>query len=80
MSTRCQLEFRAGNGRRTVYRHWDGYPSAVVPDLLAFLAWSNRGRDVEYEAANFLFWTKCRGEFALLRNQYIEVAYRILNE
>ncbi len=44
--------------RRTVYRHWDGYPSAVVPDLLAFLAWSTRTGDIEYEAANFLFWSK----------------------
>src|SRR5213079_3186518 len=58
MSTRCQIEFRSGDVRRTVYRHWDGYPSAVIPDLLAFLAWSNRHGDVEYESANFLFWSK----------------------
>ena len=41
-----------------VYRHSDGYPSAVIPDLLAFLAWSTRGGDVEYETANFLYWSK----------------------
>lgn len=58
MSTRCQIEFRSGEQRRTVYRHWDGYPSAVIPDLLAFLAWSNRRGDVEYESANFLYWSK----------------------
>ena len=58
MSTRCQIEFRSGEVRRTVYRHWDGYPSAVIPDLLAFLQWSNRAGDVEYEAANFLYWSK----------------------
>jgi hypothetical protein len=58
MSTRCQIEFRNGPVRRTVYRHSDGYPSAVIEDLLAFLAWSVRGRDVEYEAANFLYWSK----------------------
>lgn len=58
MSTRCQIEFRSGNVRRTVYRHWDGYPSTVIPDLLAFLAWSERRGDVEYEAANFLYWSK----------------------
>jgi hypothetical protein len=57
MSTRCQIEFRSGSVRRTVYRHWDGYPSAVIPDLLAFLAWSRR-RGVEYETANFLYWSK----------------------
>jgi hypothetical protein len=44
--------------RRTVYRHWDGYPSAVIEDLLAFLAWSTRSGDVEYESANFLYWSK----------------------
>ena len=58
MSTRCQIEFKSGGVRRTVYRHSDGYPSAVIPDLLAFLAWSTRGGDVEYEAANFLYWSK----------------------
>jgi hypothetical protein len=58
MSTRCQIEFRSGNIRRTVYRHWDGYPSAVIPDLLDFLAWSTHGGDVEYETANFLYWSK----------------------
>ncbi|MGK2855989.1 MAG: hypothetical protein ACSLFQ_02155, partial [Thermoanaerobaculia bacterium] len=58
MSTRCQIEFRRARQRRTVYRHWDGYPSAVIPDLLAFLAWSTRSGDVEYETANFLYWSK----------------------
>lgn len=58
MSTRCQIEFKSGDRRRTVYRHWDGYPSAVIPDLLEFLAWSTRRGDVEYESANFLFWSK----------------------
>jgi hypothetical protein len=58
MSTRCQIEFRNGDVRRTVYRHSDGYPSAVIEDLLAFLAWSVRGSDVEYVAANFLYWSK----------------------
>ena len=58
MSTRCQIEFRRGEMRRTVYRHWDGYPSAVIPDLLAFLAWSTRNGDIEYESANFVFWSK----------------------
>jgi hypothetical protein len=58
ISTRCQIEFRSGDVRRTVYRHWDGYPSAVVPDLLAFLAWSTRRGDIEYETANFLYWSK----------------------
>jgi|GEM_PF-6055478 len=58
MSTRCQIEFRRGSMRRTVYLHWDGYPSAVIPDLLAFLQWSARGGDIEYEAANFRYWSK----------------------
>jgi hypothetical protein len=58
MSTRCQIEFRNGSVRRTVYRHWDGYPRAVIPHLLAFLQWSTCGGDIEYEAANFLYWSK----------------------
>jgi hypothetical protein len=27
MSTRCQIEFRSGNVRRTVYRHWEVIPA-----------------------------------------------------
>jgi len=57
MSTRCQIQFRSGSTRRTVYRHSDGYPGGVLPDLRAFLAWCTR-RDVEYATANFLYWSK----------------------
>lgn len=59
MSTRCQILFCSGPVQRLVYRHWDGYPGAVFPDLEEFLAWSERG-DAEYAAANFLFWSKRR--------------------
>jgi hypothetical protein len=58
MSTRCQIEFCNGKVRRTVYRHWDGYPSAVIPDLLAFLAWNGGCADTEYASANLLYWSK----------------------
>ena len=68
MSTRCQLEFqnvwtdkdgKEQIDRRTVYRHSDGYPEGVIPDLKSFLKW-NKGRnsDVEYCAANFIYWSK----------------------
>jgi len=47
--------------RRTVYRHSDGYPEGVIPDLEKFLEW-NRGRndDIECQAANFIYWSKKR--------------------
>jgi hypothetical protein len=58
-----------------VYRHWDGYPSAVIPDLLAFLAWNGGCADTEYAAANFLYWSKreldersCRLGFGICAN------------
>ncbi len=57
-STTCQIEFRNGTIRRTIYRHWDGYPAAVMPDLLAFLAWSKDPGHVECESANFIHWSK----------------------
>lgn len=72
MSTRCQLEFRFvwkdNKGkervdRRTVYRHSDGYPDGVIPDLKEFLKWnSDRNNDVEYSAANFIYWSKRTNE------------------
>jgi hypothetical protein len=75
MSTRCQIEFCNSSVRRTVYRHWDGYPSAVIPDLLAFLAWNGGCGDTEYAAANFLYWSKreldernCRLGFGICAN------------
>jgi hypothetical protein len=68
MSTRSQICFQVRwknekgkehKERRTVYRHSDGYPEGVLPDLREFLRW-NRGRntDVEYMAANFIYWSK----------------------
>lgn len=49
--------------RRTVYRHSDGYPESVIPDLKEFLKW-NEGRnfDLEYQAANFIYWGKKKME------------------
>lgn len=65
MSTRCQIAFITMRGgrreERWVYRHWDGYPDGVLPDLQAFIAWNGGGMaHVEYCAANFLFWSKLR--------------------
>jgi len=49
--------------RRTVYRHSDGYPESVIPDLKEFLKW-NEGRnfDLEYQAANFIYFSKKKME------------------
>ena len=71
MSTRCQIDFvvkgRFKNGkafeeRRRVYRHSDGYPNGeagVIAELEKFLNWNNgRNTDVEYAAANFIYWSK----------------------
>ena len=55
--------------RRTVYRHSDGYPESVIPDLKEFLAW-NKGRnsDLEYQAANFIYWSKKKMEKQINRD------------
>lgn len=72
MSTRCQIEFKHINKylnrkkpiveRRTVYRHSDGYPESehgVISDLKKFLKWnSGRNSDIEYQTANFIYWSK----------------------
>lgn len=49
--------------RRTVYRHSDGCPKDVIPDLSEFLKW-NKGRnfDLEYQAANFIYFSKKKME------------------
>ena len=68
MSTRCQIEFKhvrkyLGSkevvDRRTIYRHSDGYPEGVIPDLKRFLSWNaERNNDIEYQTANFIYWSK----------------------
>ena len=69
MSTRCQIEFKHVSNylkkkkslieRRTVYRHSDGYPDGVIPDLKKFLKWNGgRNSDIEYQTANFIYWSK----------------------
>ena len=68
MSTRCQIEFSSTweNDKKEkqtesilVYRHCDGYPEGVIPDLKKFLKWlGGRIEDLEYTAANFIYWSK----------------------
>jgi len=68
MSTRCQIEFSSiwENDKKEkksesvlVYRHSDGYPEGVIPDLKKFLKWlGGRVEDLEYTAANFIYWSK----------------------
>ena len=64
--------------RRTVYRHSDGYPESVIPDLKEFLKW-NEGRnfDLEYQAANFIYWSKKEMEKQIERD--LEMAGRTSN-
>ncbi len=60
MATRCQIAFYTGENKdlqqfdALIYRHWDGYPSGVLPDLLPVLQDFHQHRgldDVEYAAA-----------------------------
>lgn len=63
MSTRSQIGFyESENTNLTkpdvlLYRHWDGYPEGVLPDILPFLAWFDKARgldDIEYAGARLL--------------------------
>ena len=60
MSTRCQILFRFSNGEVLTYRHSDGYPKGVIPDLVAFLKWNGNNSDYTYTMANYFFWNKKR--------------------
>ena len=81
MSTRSQTEFISVNGidvdKRTVYRHSDGYPEAMIPDLFNFIRW-NQGRmhDPEYTAANWIYWNKRRDEDEYLNSDSAKRAER----
>jgi hypothetical protein len=56
-----------------IYRHSDGYPSAVIPDLKAFYEWytsepNARSSDPNYDAANFIYYMKLERYNRMLNN------------
>ena len=85
MSTRCQIDFVVIDGkfeeRRRIYRHSDGYPSGVVPDLQKFATWLTSGPqarsldDIEYTAANFIYWSK--KEMEKYGEGYVKLGYGV---
>ena len=65
MSTRCTIHFHDGNSPKSVaiiYRHSDGYPESVLPDLQQFFAEvqkqtsDTRFADPSYLAAKYVVW------------------------
>jgi len=44
MSTRCQIKIVDESQELWFYRHSDGYPSSVMPDLRKLLAWVKEGK------------------------------------
>lgn len=70
MSTRCNIHFSYSKGEEyeaNIYRHCDGYPSAILPDLGQFFddvqAKTPRRTDFDdpmHLAAKFIVWTALR--------------------
>jgi hypothetical protein len=67
MSTRCNIHFQGwGETRANIYRHCDGYPEGIFPDLRQFFddleaqTSDTRYSDPEYLAAKFLVWQASR--------------------
>ena len=58
MSTRSTIQFKQGEEKATIYKHWDGYPSNIVPMMQEFVKWNKGANDVSYTTANFIFWAK----------------------
>jgi hypothetical protein len=64
MSTRCNIHFTQGEKvRANIYRHSDGYPEGVLPDLDRFFEavekqtnGDTRFNDPEYLAAKYVVW------------------------
>jgi len=63
MSTRCQIGFydkkedKLQDFQSLIYRHSDGYPEGVLPDITPFLKWWKNERglsDSEYASARLL--------------------------
>lgn len=73
MSTRAFIKF-VGNGESlTIYHHWDGYPSYVMPELEEFLIWNGfRADSVSYTVANFVTWDKVRSALRHVKDKYFK--------
>ena len=65
MSTRCTIHFHWGHDKEVeaiVYRHSDGYPEGILPDLQQFFADvvkqtnDTRFNDPSYLAAKYVVW------------------------
>jgi len=55
MGTNCYIVVSKGRRRYRIYRHYDGYPEAVVPDIYILRRFLG---DPEYFLANFIFYAK----------------------
>jgi len=65
MSTRCQIGIYESKEKKLkdfevlLYKHGDGYPEGVLPDIIPFLKWWKDQRgidDSEYAGARLLQW------------------------
>ena len=63
MSTRCNIRFMHGDKvHANIYRHTDGYPQSIIPDLRRFFAdvlaqtADTRFSDASYLAAKYVVW------------------------
>lgn len=57
MGTRSALIFKDDYDTIGVYRHWDGYTSGVIDDMVKFTKWNTRD-DVSYMSANYIYFMK----------------------
>ena len=81
MGTRCTISTKDENGEYFIFRHWDGYPDAVVPDILKALpyAWELP----RFEADEFITALVCAFKdgagnirFAKSHEQYGDTEYK----
>jgi hypothetical protein len=71
MSTRCQILFKFEDGQVLTYRHSDGYPTGVLPDLVEFLKWNEgRNNQSDYVVPNYFYWSKKHSE------EYMDYDYK----
>ena len=75
MGTRCLITIEDSHGDKfTIYRHWDGYPEAILGDLQKALpfAWSfPRFESDEFAAALVSAWKTEAGNIRLMENDCI---------
>lgn len=75
MSTRCKIIISNGDDELWFYRHGDGYPDDIIPDLKKFMSWVKKiAKDLSLSDLDYLSgWLVIWGNKAWIDRGYTRI-------